>query len=66
LFILIKFILLVSGTFANGELLKRTYDSSGNPTGTALAKYTLDAAGTIKSINTIINSTAIVYPQQRR
>jgi RHS repeat-associated protein len=48
---------LVGGVFANGERLKRTYNTSGQPTATALATYTLDAAGTIKGINTNINNT---------
>jgi RHS repeat-associated protein len=47
---------LVSGTFANGEKLKRTYDTSGNPTGTALATYGLDATGSIQQITTTPNA----------
>jgi YD repeat-containing protein len=61
---------LIGGVLANGELLKRTYDTSGNPTGTALAKYTLDAAGTIKSINTNninnTNTTASIIPSANK
>ena len=47
---------LIGGVFANGEMLKRTYNTSGQPTATALATYTVDAAGTIKGINTAINT----------
>jgi YD repeat-containing protein len=48
---------LVGGVFANGERLKRTYNTSGQPTATDLAMYTLDAVGTIKGINTNNTST---------
>jgi hypothetical protein len=43
---------LIGGVFANGELLKGTYDTSGNPTGTALA---------IISIGIMTLRTLLVY-----
>jgi hypothetical protein len=46
---------LVGGNFANGSQLKRSYDTSGNPSGTELASYVLDTAGNITNINTVPN-----------